>query len=63
MYVCLCKGITDSKVRELAHGGAMHHDDLASRLGINEEGCCGRCVQDIQSFIDRASSYKNGIEI
>jgi len=59
MYVCLCKGITDSKVHELANGGSVCHDELASKLGINEDGCCGRCVQDIQSFVARASSYKN----
>ncbi|HLF86239.1 MAG TPA: (2Fe-2S)-binding protein [Nitrospiria bacterium] len=63
MYVCLCKGITDSRVRELADSGLVCQDELASRLGINEEGCCGRCLRDIQSLAVLASSCKSVVEI
>jgi bacterioferritin-associated ferredoxin len=63
MYVCLCKGITDSRVRELADSGLVGQDALASRLGINEESCCGRCLRDIQSLVVFASSGKSVMEI
>lgn len=63
MYVCLCKGITDSRVRELAGSDQVRHDELASRLGINEEGCCGRCLRDIQSLVVFSSSGKSAMEI
>ncbi len=63
MYVCLCKGITDSRVRELTDSDLVCQEELASRLGIDEDGCCGRCLRDIQFLVVLASSGKSFMEI
>ncbi len=56
MYVCLCKGITESDVRRLGRAGVLHPDSLAAALGINDEGCCGRCARNIETLVALAAS-------
>ncbi|MBB72424.1 MAG: (2Fe-2S)-binding protein [Legionellales bacterium] len=42
MFVCLCKGITDSQIRkEVACNGACSMRDLCERLGVAAN--CGKC--------------------
>jgi bacterioferritin-associated ferredoxin len=50
MYICLCKGITDSRVRALGRDGVVSPDALAAELGINRDDCCGRCIAGIESL-------------
>ncbi len=50
MYVCLCKGITESDVLKLGRAGVACPDALAATLGIDEEGCCGRCAKKIEDL-------------
>lgn len=47
MYICLCKGITDSHVRNLGRAGVVSPEALAEELGIDRDDCCGRCVARI----------------
>ena len=56
MYVCLCKGITESDVRKLGCDGFLCPDLLAAALGIDEESCCGRCARNIQELAALAAS-------
>ena len=52
MYVCICKGITESDVQELGQQGITSPKALASSLGIDDkDNCCGRCINKIQSFV------------
>ena len=56
MYVCVCKGITESDVRRLGRAGITCPKTLASTLGIDdEENCCGRCLTDIGDFVALAT--------
>jgi len=41
MYVCLCKGITDSQIRSAAENGASIRD-IRDQLGVMTE--CGKCA-------------------
>lgn len=42
MYVCLCKGITDSQIRQaIEEGGASSIKDLRRSLGVATQ--CGKC--------------------
>jgi bacterioferritin-associated ferredoxin len=50
MYVCLCKGITESDVRQCGRNGCVTPQALACRLGINSEECCGRCLRNIEEI-------------
>lgn len=55
MYVCVCKGITESDVRRLGSNGVTCPRILASSLGIDDEdNCCGRCLNNIGDLVSIA---------
>lgn len=41
MYICICKGITEEKVRMAMKGSANSHDVL-KKLGVGDD--CGVCL-------------------
>ena len=41
MYVCLCKGITDSQIRRAVAGGMQKFCDVRESLGLATQ--CGKC--------------------
>lgn len=43
MYVCVCRAVTDSQIREAMGEGACSMRELRQRLGVASE--CGRCSQ------------------
>ncbi len=50
MYVCLCKAITDSEIREAASNGLHDLDALGESLGVGVG--CGNCRESAQAVID-----------
>ncbi len=59
MYVCACKGITESDVENLGRAGVTCPDRLASALGIDDEDtCCGRCLNHIVEIVTIASQER-----
>jgi bacterioferritin-associated ferredoxin len=50
MYVCLCKGLTESDVRRLAQAEMGTAEMLVDSLGLDDEECCGRCARDIHEL-------------
>ncbi|MGO4997936.1 bacterioferritin-associated ferredoxin [Oceanisphaera sp. W20_SRM_FM3] len=42
MYVCLCKGITDSQLREAIANGGSEFKRLKQELAVGTQ--CGKCV-------------------
>ncbi|MEP6933484.1 MAG: (2Fe-2S)-binding protein [Nitrospirota bacterium] len=56
MYLCLCKGITDSDVREAGRDGIVMACQLKATFGLKEVGCCGRCSKNIHEFVQIATS-------
>ena len=48
MYVCLCRGITESAVRSL---GPQSRIQLIARLRLDEGGSCGRCIERIDELV------------
>lgn len=57
MYICLCKGITESTIREAVDQGASRMRDLKACLGISKQ--CGRCACDIKQILDQTKLQKN----
>jgi len=53
MYVCICKGLTESEVREVAQCQAQSPEALVDAIGWNDGVCCGRCA----STVDRIFSF------
>jgi bacterioferritin-associated ferredoxin len=56
MYLCLCKGITESDVREAGQTGIVMPCQLKAKFGLKDPGCCGRCSKNIQEFAQIAMS-------
>ncbi|HET8709756.1 MAG TPA: bacterioferritin-associated ferredoxin [Spongiibacteraceae bacterium] len=42
MYVCLCKGITDTHIRTAVEQGIADYRELRSALGFGTQ--CGKCA-------------------
>lgn len=42
MYVCLCKGITDSQIRTAVTSGLTNYRELRLALGLSSQ--CGKCA-------------------
>ena len=51
MYLCLCKGITESDVKRLAHYGTTTAEALVAALGLTDPDCCGRCALEIDELV------------
>lgn len=56
MYVCICKGVTENKLREAIHQGADRMRDLKSTLGVTAQ--CGRCACHAKQVLDETLSEK-----
>jgi bacterioferritin-associated ferredoxin len=48
MYVCICKGITDTQIRAAVEDGASSLRDVHNTLGVASQcGKCGILTRDI----------------
>jgi bacterioferritin-associated ferredoxin len=50
VYVCLCKGLTESDVKRQARSASFTVDALMVDLGLQDDDCCGRCANDAEEF-------------
>ena len=56
MYLCICKGITESDVEDLGRSGMTCPKKLAAALGLeDEDNCCGRCLDNMADLVTIAS--------
>jgi bacterioferritin-associated ferredoxin len=61
MYVCLCKGITDTQIRAAVQDGASSLRDVRTTLGVASQcGKCGILTRQIvrESLNDQADSQQ-----
>lgn len=56
MYICICKGVTDSAIREAVYQGADRMRDLKACLGVTEQ--CGICACHTKEVLDQTRSQK-----
>jgi bacterioferritin-associated ferredoxin len=65
MYVCICKAVTDSAIRQAVNEGARSLRDLSARTGCSTQ--CGRCVSMAREVLDMAladsGSPKSPVEL
>lgn len=54
MYACICKGITEAEVKRVGRSGIVGAHALIATLGLNDAECCGRCVEDVEQFVELA---------
>ncbi len=50
MYVCLCKGITDSQIKDAIFGGASSIREVRNQLGVMTQ--CGKCGILTKKIVD-----------
>jgi bacterioferritin-associated ferredoxin len=51
VYVCVCRGLTESEVRRVAATVEPTPAALISALGLDHEECCGRCASNIHTIM------------
>jgi len=56
MYVCLCKGLTESDVRAAGRQGFLTTRQIVAEFGLRDSGCCGRCAKNIHELVSLAKS-------
>lgn len=54
MYVCVCKAVTDSQIKQEVSRGARRMCDLKQRLGLCSQ--CGKCGQHAKQVLEAARS-------
>ncbi len=58
MYLCSCKGLTDSDIRELAGklalSGSPSVESLLRVLQLSSDDACGLCAEAPEQFIELA---------
>ena len=56
MYVCSCREINERAVREAGRAGILTPLGLAMHFSLNDPEACGRCLDDLELFVDLALS-------
>ena len=49
MVVCLCKGVSDKKIRWLVQNGATNLKEVTSICKAGRD--CGACITDVRSIV------------
>lgn len=56
MYVCVCRAVSDSKIRHAVAQGACSVRALKDQFGLGS--VCGRCVPEARELIERCQQSK-----
>ena len=56
MYVCLCKGITDTQIRAAVDQGANSITKLQKKIGVAQS--CGSCIEMTESILKQESKER-----
>ena len=51
MFICLCFGLSEKKLRELAEQSGNCLDTLQSKCGAGSS--CGSCIEDIKKVLSQ----------
>jgi len=57
MYVCICRGITDTQIKQEVSKGTCKMRDLCQRLGV--AGQCGKCGILAKQILQQSLSELN----
>jgi bacterioferritin-associated ferredoxin len=51
MYLCLCKGIRECDLKEVARDSSLAPQHLIRTFGLDDDKCCGRCAKNIDEWV------------
>jgi bacterioferritin-associated ferredoxin len=55
MYICLCKGLTESDVRQAGEAGHTGPEQLITHFAWDDSECCGRCADRVEDMATLAA--------
>jgi bacterioferritin-associated ferredoxin len=58
MYVCLCHGISETRLQQAIHEGARSFEQLQSCTGVAT--CCGACEPCAREMLDNTETLASG---
>lgn len=50
MYICICHGVTDTKIKQAVDNGAMTMKQLTTELKIGSQ--CGKCYKSTKKVLN-----------
>ncbi|MSS76550.1 MAG: (2Fe-2S)-binding protein [Methyloglobulus sp.] len=50
MYVCVCKAVTDTQIKQAINEGLSSQRELFKCLGVG--GSCGKCNPDVKELLN-----------
>ena len=56
MFVCLCHGVSDKKIKQLVEGGMSSVKQIQQTCKAGSD--CGQCLAQVKDFISEASKSK-----
>lgn len=56
MYVCLCNGVTERQIRDVAEAGCRTLAELTMRTGCG--ATCGSCLPMAQALLDEVHAVR-----
>lgn len=59
MYVCLCRGVTESQLQEMIARQSGSCEAVKRAMGLDETCCCGRCEAQIEELITQLLAPTN----
>lgn len=59
MYVCLCKAITDTQIRQAAENGCETMRGLNKELGVATQ--CGKCSKDARKILKDVKQQRSAL--
>lgn len=57
MYVCLCKGITETQLFDILARHPGSPKGVIQAMGIDDE-CCGRCEAQLDEIVSQCSALR-----
>jgi bacterioferritin-associated ferredoxin len=54
MFVCICRGITESAIRRAGEAGVVEPQALVAKFQLDDDSLCGQCREDIGEFVSLA---------
>ena len=59
MYICVCKAVTDSQIREAVNNGAQSMRAVREQLGVMTG--CGKCACLTRDVVNSALADEEGV--
>ncbi len=58
MYVCICRGISDRRLREVVASGVGSFEELQAETGVAT--CCGSCEPTARALVEQSVDSEAG---